>query len=265
MSATIPTRRANSIKSKPYGGHKVLDHNGELIFRCADKKLRWYLQRDLATIVHDGPQKTIQLKFIPAGNGNKGDVFALAEKKNICVVCGSEEELSRHHIIPQSYRRLFPTELKNNFNHDVLLCCLDCHMSYENEALLFKRALAERYDAPIYGERYIELQRVSSAYGFARSIVEHGDVIPVDKQLALMEKIKTILNLEKVDLDVILELSENVPRDNPEWNLKTHSELVLENVDDLEEFIKMWRSHFVTTMNPQYLPHGWSVDYRRVR
>ena len=30
----------------------------------------------------------------------------------------------------------------------------------------------------------------------------------------------------------------------------------------IEQFIKDWRMHFVETMAPRYLPHGWSVDNR---
>ena len=36
--------------------------------------------------------------------------------------------------------------------------------------------------------------------------------------------------------------------------LKTH--------EDIEDFVKMWRAHFVQTMKPKYMPEGWSIDFR---
>ena len=36
----------------------------------------------------------------------------------------------------------------------------------------------------------------------------------------------------------------------------------LDTHEKLEEFIKMWRTHFVETMKPQYMPVGWSIDFR---
>ena len=40
---------------------------------------------------------------------------------------------------------------------------------------------------------------------------------------------------------------------------------LLENRDEagtaLHEFARRWRMHFVTCMQPQYLPEDWSVDH----
>jgi hypothetical protein len=30
--------------------------------------------------------------------------------------------------------------------------------------------------------------------------------------------------------------------------------------DDIAVFVKAWRTHFVETMDPRFLPMGWSVD-----
>lgn len=41
----------------------------------------------------------------------------------------------------------------------------------------------------------------------------------------------------------------------------THGAELLSKVKDLPEFIRLWRTHFVSTMKPQYLPQNWRIDH----
>ena len=36
----------------------------------------------------------------------------------------------------------------------------------------------------------------------------------------------------------------------------------LDTEEKIEEFVKLWRNHFIDTMHPQFMPNGWSVDFR---
>ena len=36
----------------------------------------------------------------------------------------------------------------------------------------------------------------------------------------------------------------------------------LDSHEKIEEFVKMWRAHFVQTMKPKYMPEGWSINFR---
>ena len=36
----------------------------------------------------------------------------------------------------------------------------------------------------------------------------------------------------------------------------------LNSHEKIEEFVKMWRNHFIDHMKPPYMPLGWSVDFR---
>jgi hypothetical protein len=36
----------------------------------------------------------------------------------------------------------------------------------------------------------------------------------------------------------------------------------LDTEEKIEEFVKLWRNHFINTMQPQFMPNGWSVDFR---
>jgi hypothetical protein len=42
----------------------------------------------------------------------------------------------------------------------------------------------------------------------------------------------------------------------PEWVVR----LLDSDGVKLERFIKQWRQHFVTTVQPKFLAHGWNVD-----
>jgi len=43
-----------------------------------------------------------------------------------------------------------------------------------------------------------------------------------------------------------------------------HGKILVEQLgeDRLPDFIKLWRNHFLKTMNPKFLPLGWSVDHK---
>jgi exonuclease 3'-5' domain-containing protein 2 len=252
----------NALKRPPYGNNRVLNHEGKLLFKCSYKKIKWYLDRDLANIISTDPM-TIQLNFVPGGHGNAGDTFHLSDKENKCVVCGCIEELSMHHIVPHCYRKHFPSEWKEHNSHDVLPLCSSCHTLYELQATEFKRSLANAYDAPLSGEQFDEVRRISRVGALARALVNYGDEIPDNRQIEILDQISNLVGTQDFDLNVLKDYLPDKPTSLKDWNLRTHGEMVAEQLDDLYNFIKTWRSHFVTTMKPAYLPKGWSIDYMR--
>jgi hypothetical protein len=32
--------------------------------------------------------------------------------------------------------------------------------------------------------------------------------------------------------------------------------------EEVEKFIKMWRTHFVETIKPKFLPRGWNIEHK---
>ena len=32
--------------------------------------------------------------------------------------------------------------------------------------------------------------------------------------------------------------------------------------EKIMEFVKLWRTHFIETMKPKYMPQGWSINFR---
>ncbi len=251
-----------------YGNCSVLHPDGTLMFRCDVDRINWYLDRDLAEVVSENPT-VIRLTFWPRGKGHMGEPFYLSKKDNRCVVCGATEYLTRHHAVPHCYRRYFPEHLKSRSSHDVLPVCVACHEEYEKEAHNLKKEIAAKYNLPINGGGRVDDQparEYSAARGAANALLKYSDVIPADKQLVLRARITSYLKKEPTDKDI--EWLANIPRQGRaskhlgQEGLFSHGKAVVEKLEDVDEFVIMWRKHFVDTMNPKFLNKHWDVNHR---
>lgn len=248
-----------TLKNPQYENCEVLGPDGNLMFRCCRKKATWYLAKKLGKQLQDEPL-TVQLTFVPKGVGHINDPYFLQKMENKCVVCGSEEDLNRHHIVPYCYRKFFPTHLKQHRSYDVMAICVPCHHKYEEHALELKQSLAVKYSAPVSGKGARFDKALSSARGAAKAILESGHLIPDDKKQTLMDRIKVYLNRDYDEKD-LQELVDKNPYDF--GNYIHHGRIVIEHINDIESFVRDWRQHFIDTMNPQFLPSFWTV-YRPV-
>lgn len=86
--------------TKIYSNNSVYAPSGLLMFRCSDKKINWYLRKNLAESIpprlydpnHEEDAKAIRLLFEPKGTGRNraGDEWYLENQTDKCVVCGRE-------------------------------------------------------------------------------------------------------------------------------------------------------------------------------
>jgi len=233
-----------------YGNYQVLSPDGLLMFRCNEKKAKWYLNRNLADI-HD--DKIIKLNFTPNGLGNYHKNYGLVEMENKCVVCGTENYLTRHHIVPFCYRKHFPLDIKSHNFHDIVLLCVDCHVNYENKAWELKGKIANEYNVPINGifKRDHELVRIKKI----NSCLLDSNNIPKSRVKLLSQQIKEHFGIKRLTKKKILEIH-NLKVD---YYLKTQAELVVEKIDNINNFIILWRKHFIENNNCNFLPKNWSV------
>ena len=217
------------------------------------RKAKWYLKNNLAKIICEDPLK-LQLTFQNKGCGNKNDPYLISQKETICVVCGSVEDLTRHHVVPYCYRKFLPMELKDKDHYDVLLVCSDCHFGYEKKAFKFKQDLKVKYGIPRNGI----LKYPSYILSLVNTLTKHWDKIPEDKRNKMLREVRDCLgeNLEKDDL-FSLSISH---KDN---TIKSGEQMLVEKIEDYQEFIILWRKHFVDTMNPKFLHDFWTVDRER--
>lgn len=245
-------------KSEIYGNYIFQTPDGEFMFRSTEKRANWYLVRNLAYIVKENPP-TVRLSFNPKGKGHKDDPYYLSEKKNQCVVCGERdlEVLTKHHIVPIDYRRFLPGEVKSRNSHDIVPICRDCHDVYEQKySLELRNELADKYNAPILPKeaQFPELKAIGLAY----CLIQYGDTIPTNKKVEMRSRIKEILGINRLTQQKINDLAS---KDTKEERKKypTHAEIVISRIGNLQEFVEMWRLHFVKSMQPKFMPKHWNV------
>jgi hypothetical protein len=246
--------RLDTLKKQPYDNCKVLNKDGELIFRCNKKRINWYLNRNLATLISED---IIQLNFETKGQGNLGDEFYLQNKHNLCVICGCADHLTMHHIIPRCYRRHFPSFLKSKSSFDIVVLCKRCHNAYEKVASEFKKVIADEYGCPVEGTGLVidlDLREIRKS---ASAIKMYGDTMPPEKRERFVKIIEKHLGraFTEEDIDKLSKLEFN-NRDNYLY----HGQYVIARVEDLEEFVKRWRKHFLEKMKPQFMLENWDEN-----
>ena len=241
----------NSTKNL-YDNCEIYSPDNNLLGHCNFDKFNWYLKRDLAIKVSE---KRLKLKFVPKDWKNYAP--NLVKKENICVNCRTSDELTKHHVIPKCYIKYFPLEIKSNNSHDVVLLCGDCHAAYEDEAILIKRELAIKYNAPLDIKK--EHVRMFKAYSCLTQLMNHQKT-PVWEQsqmiLNMMYTVETYMPDATYTDDELQTLRKKVAK----VKSVNHGKLVMDHIDDYQEFAEMWRLHFLETMEPSFMPIGW--DYK---
>lgn len=236
-------------KEKLYFNCKVFHPDGDLMFRCSEKRANWYLNRNLAIVIGYNPL-SIKLTFTPKGKANHENEYFLQDKENKCVVCGASEHLTKHHVVPTCFRKFFPENLKSRNFHDVLIVCVDCHSKYEEFALNFKKRLAEQNNSSVHFKTNTDVLISKKIAGY-KKILENRDNHNIPE--SRIEKIKLIL----------IKLHEKLKDKNKVYEKQHFGKVVVENLNDLHAFVKVWRIHFLEIMKPKHLPKGWSVDYKK--
>lgn len=264
---------------------KVFHPNGKHMFTCGEKKSKWYLDRDLARQIGT---KSIELTFDPKGYGfEDNEDFGRSIRETRCVVNGLEVDLQRHHIVPYCYRTYFPVKYKSKNHHDVVLIHYLEHSKYEQLANDFKDYIAELYGVKTISEFNTEYTLILRDIGKNNSILmnilhsffKFYGKLPEDVKL---EKLKFISEHTNIPYEMIIkfnyiqlyklylvlksehakEIKKFKTESRKYYDHGYHVVQKLDTEEKIEEFVKLWRNHFIKTMNPKYMPNGWSVDFR---
>ena len=236
----------------------------------------------------DSLTRCIQLNFEPKDNSSN-TTFHTADKQNICVKCGrGDYHLMRHHIVPSAYRTLLPKKFKSHMSHDITLLCGDCHVHCQQECQ--KRmneieALCPRQ--PGSEAMYINDDKMYKVRSSALALLNWRHKIPQD-QIKVHEKLvrdyllsvggfqkikpnnslddqgkqnhhhRNISNSqlqEVIDMDYRIENPHYIP--GPELVVKS----IIDDEDKIAHFVRSWRQHFLDTVQPRFLPEGWSIEH----
>ncbi|KAI9497203.1 hypothetical protein BDB00DRAFT_19669 [Zychaea mexicana] len=216
-AVVMPSRKAKNI----YENWKVYSKHGKLMFRCNHfreipfsiltndhppkyirRKAQWYLTRDLA-LVKDNEERAIMLTFEAKGDGHSEDDYMVEDRDNICVVCGSADGLTLHHVVPYVYRQWFPLTIKSKSSRDLVLLCKNCHDRYERHAMTYKKNLATKYDLPLEGKGWVRVPENRIARKAATALLRAADKIPPGRLEELKNTVTAFWERKKQDATAV--------------------------------------------------------------
>lgn len=284
------TKKNNNILK--FGGRNlslnnwyVYHPNGRHMFTCGEKKAKWYLERDLAIQIDE---YTIQFTFEPNGDGFfDNEDFGRSIRIARCVSTGVQHDLQRHHIVPYCYRSYFPYQYKSKNHHDVVLLNHDVHAEYEVEATKYKNELAIEYGIKSicdYNKAYTQLIRemgridtisisrlnsIFNGYGnisdksIRNSLDYISDNYDIDKNILHEFNYYQLYRLYQIiDKEHKLKLKQFQVKHRKFYDHGYHLVNKLNTDDKIKNFVFKWRKHFIDTVKPEYMPDGWSINFR---
>ncbi|KAM9465756.1 exonuclease 3'-5' domain-containing protein 2 isoform 3-T10 [Clarias gariepinus] len=245
--------------------------DGQPLCTCDKKKAKWYLDKGIGELVSEDPF-IVRLLFEPSGRPDSQKDYYLTAKENLCVVCGKAESYIRKNIVPHEYRRHFPAEMKDHNSHDILLLCTSCHAASNVYDGFLKQQLADEFSAPQGCEEGVRMledsdrRRVRSA---ARALLSANDSMPASRREELLTVVHAYFCKEGEEQAVTEEMLQTAA--NLETRIfnesyvphglkvvQAYAEHGLRGLIDLE---RRWRQHFLSSMQPNFLPPLWSVDH----
>lgn len=252
---------SESLKSVAYENCVMQAPDGTEMCRCLRKRAQWYISRGLAELVSEDPF-VFRLKFFPKGLGNASDPYGLAPKENRCVVCGREEALTKHHIVPHMYRRFFPETIKGRNSHDVVVICVDHHEEYESAAMEFKNQLHKQITGEMIHTRMHVIDTTAKhVSGLCRTIVNAGEKIPEDRVMAIIAELRELSVDPTWENLWTLASQRQLPPKTSAVDLPGYAVVrTLQDDNAIAAFIETWRRHFVDVMNPMFMPAHWDVQ-----
>ena len=215
----------------------------------------------------------------------------MANRENVCVCCGAKEDYSRFFIIPSMYRTHLPDELKSHRSHDIVLMCFGCHEQASKAQDQLKQRLADEHGVPLNSfmpnkNRNLVIQQLQRA---STTLLKAGGRIPDEKQEDLRNLIiSQLVQHESLLVDEVVpkQIIEDAKANNfTDELLRTVSNVQLRRLTnkdkqnphglhivdiykekrELQDFIRMWRQHFLDSNELKHLPAGWRVDHKMER
>lgn len=187
---------------------------------------------------------------------------------DVCVVCGTDENLGIHHVFPNCYFKYMPKYKKERGEeHDLLPLCKTHHDYYEDYAWKLKKKLMKEFDAPFTDPKTKEQnETLDKLYSPANALKNLKDRIPPKRQEYLRAKLRSLLGKDptKEDIDTILEQRAERARLNKKKKSSYHGQTVMHKLDweGIDDLAIRWRTHFLQIMKPNFMPEGWDKNIR---
>ncbi|XP_028839877.1 exonuclease 3'-5' domain-containing protein 2 isoform X2 [Denticeps clupeoides] len=259
-------------KSPLYDNCFLYAPDGQPLCTCDKKKAKWYLDKGIGELQSEDPF-VVRLLFEPSGRPDSQQDYYLTAKQNLCVVCGKADSYIRKNIVPHEYRRYFPVQLKDHNCHDILLLCTSCHATSNLYDSLLKQQLSEEYFAPQgceEGVRFMEDSERRKVRSAARALLSVGLNLPEARREELRA---IILSFEEVTGEEGEEVTNEMLQRAAGLETRIFNEAYVPHglkvvrafaergLRGLMELERRWREHFLSAMQPRFLPPLWSVSH----
>jgi len=237
----------NALVRAPYDNFRIFHPDGTLMCFCSKKKANWYLKKNLGVQTSD---TDIHLSFEPKGYGDPPEI--LIGRSNKCVVSGSTDLLTKHHVVPTQYRQCFSREYKDKNSTDLVVLSRDIHDSYEAFANDFKNRLFKDFVDDNFKDIEFAWIDAKSMYN---CLHRHYDSLPIDKQIIMTGRLEHLRNKFGFTDE---QLKSKYLKDVYDFNSVIVSRVGTVNL------IVLWKYHFIKYGNPQFLPEWWKPNIIKI-
>lgn len=149
-----------------------------------------------------------------------------------CLKCGSNEDLTVHHVVPQAFTKHFPEGVyRYDAGSDLAILCDSCHVTYERDrAKVLSYRLSVTYRLPITPPDEAVKESLRKK---AKAIQQFANRIPAETLEQYKQDI--IAYFGELDLEGAI-------------NLRQVSaypyQFLVTQITDYEEFANLWRNDF---------------------
>lgn len=226
-----------------YSNCKMISQYGDVLAYVDRKRMNWYLERNLARLISD---QEFQLTFAHNIKDASYDVEFLPRESK-CVVCGTDGDLKRHHVVPYCFRRYFGEKYKSHNSYDVLALCGPCHIAYEREAENEKRSQRD----PLINKA--EVSEITRNLKAAKGLLTNYSRMPQHSIDRVWGYLPEVGSRDLTELPAFIYKQSCRLK---EANAATWAAKIVSSMGE-EQIVLFWRKHFLAHAKPQHLPQGW--------
>jgi hypothetical protein len=248
--------RLGHLTRPHYANILLLSDSGERLSTISAHRADWYVEKNLAweLPIIEGYSRVLKLKFTP--KNNLGCAFSLQVKFNECVVCGSDEELTLHHVIPYCIKRYFSPQDKEHTSEWCVLCCEECHVQAEQEARLIYGDFLDNFTRTFNNHpNLIRNQIILKLYKL--KLQGGNEYVQPEKLANWLKQSEVFKSLDDIPTDYH-ELKKSFI-DMKAWRRQLKYQLTLKFIEDnggVQGIKTLFRTAFLK-MRPQFLQKGF--------
>lgn len=254
-----------SIVGEYYSNILLLDPKENPLTTISSRRAKWYLDRGLAVSIGADEMYGERLRLTFEPKKNSSNKFLQTVLPTQCVVCGTKDSLTVHHVIPMAVKRFFPAEDKDHTRQWCVLVCQHHHLEAEKVCRpLYERSLqdAVRTAQTQHHDKNKLLFKLANLFNAQNLITkatlevftpeELGKYVPFLQSLFVPTE-----HFERLR-ELISELRKNQKQAVKASKAVWGKQYIIDN-GGIEGIKQVYRDAFLS-MKPAFLPEGFLID-----